>query len=264
MENISSRSNYRTLLALVLLAFSPLSAWPLSTYPIPSIPQKGMFVTSGVWITVRETGFPGGTAWTEVDTIPFLQRKSRASHHIEPIAGPELLPDHHSYRAPYDCQVLFDGLDPTTGDRKKELSFETLFTYTAPHIKPYMPGQDILETQCKLIRFKGGYTYVTVQFQWNANNPQSTYGRLKSNSAIRLYLTDKKSVTLFNNQDSNWHYNPQSGTYFLQATFLLHPRQIKLLKKEAVLRTTVYWERGFEEYPVYALTLFNDQLNCLE
>ncbi len=264
MENISSGSNYWTFLTLFLLASGPVSVWPISTCPIQSIPDKDLFETSGIWTTVCKLEFPDGTAWTEADTIPFFQKQSRVGHHIEPISGSELLPDHHAYRTPYDCQVLFDGSDPTTGDRKKELAFEMLFTYTASHIKPYLPGQDVLETQCKLIRFKGGYTYVTVQFQWNANDPQSVYGRLKSNSAIRLYLTDNKSVTLFNNQDSNWHYNPQSGTYFLQATFLLHPRQIKLLKKEAVLRTTVYWERGFEEYSVYALTLFRDQLNCLE
>ena len=203
----------------------------------------------------------------EVDTFPFrfpfFKRKTETT--IEPDeASYPIFPDSKAYLKPYTCRIIFEGKDPVSGERKKELDFDPFFSYTPPNVKPYLPGKDILVAEAKMIKFGGGYTYLSILFHWNAKNPHSAYGRLRANGAIRCYLTDGKSVTLYNNKESTWQQNENQTTYNMQALFLLHPRQIKMLQKHPIINLTVYWERGYEEYPIYPVTFFMDQLKCLE
>ncbi len=204
-----------------------------------------------------------GNRFYHVDTFPFFHRKPKRTIEPEEVSN-ALFPDSKSYLKPYNCDVIFNGKDPASGERKKELEFEPFFSYTASNIKPYLSGKDMLVAEAKMIKFGGGYTYLSILFHWNAKNPHSAYGRLKAQGAIRCYLTDDKSVTLYNNKESAWQQNEDQTTHNMQALFLLHPRQIKLLQKHPIINLTVYWERGYEEYPIYPITFFMDQIKCLE
>ena len=177
---------------------------------------------------------------------------------------PSLLPDSKSFRKDYKCRIGFDGQDPVTGKRKKELVYEPLFSYTAPHIKTYLPGKDLLEAEAKLIKIGGGYTYLSILFHWNAKNPGKAYGRLKNRAAIRCYLSQGKSVTLYNATESVWENKGNPTSHSMLTTFLIHPRQIKLLKKYPLQNLTIYWDRGYEGYPIYPVSLLMNQLSCLE
>lgn len=198
----------------------------------------------------------------ETDTFPFF-KKSAKPLKIEESEN-SMFPDSKAYREPVDCKIAFDGKDPGTGERKKELYFEPLLSYTSAHIKPYVPGKDLLSAEGKLIKISGGYTYLLIKFHWDAKNPQNAYGSLKANGAIRCQLTHGKSITLYNKTESLWQMDGNQATHVLQSTFLLHPRQIKLLEKYPLMKMTVYWERGFEEYPIYPIGFFMDQLKCLD
>lgn len=202
--------------------------------------------------------------WQSSDTLPF----NRGTDPMKPSSAQSftstLYPSPVPRMVEYGCKIMFDGRDPATGDRKKELAPESLFSYTAPHIKPYLPGEDLLEAQCNFIRFSGGYTFLVITFNWHARNPETSYGRLKANGAIRFTLTGHKTVTLFNNEECTWTYNPQDENFTLQAFYMLHPRQIKLLKKHPLQKATVYWEKGYEEYPIYPITILQNQLQCLD
>lgn len=201
---------------------------------------------------------------SSLDTLPFFRKRNPVGPtSAEPFAS-TLFPKPVPQLAEYECNIQFEGRDPATGDRKKELVPEFLFSYTAPHIKPYLPGEDLLAAECKFIRFSGGYTFLAINFEWNARNPQTSYGRLKANGAIRFSLTDGKTVTLFNNEECTWTYNTHDQKFEMQALFMLHPRQIKLLKNNPLMKATIFWEKGYEEYPIYPITIFQDQLNCLD
>lgn len=201
---------------------------------------------------------------TSLDTFPFFKKRNPVNPTpVEPFTS-TLFPNPFPQPVHYECNILFEGRDPATGDRKKEMAPEPLFSYTAPHIKPYLPGEDLLAAECKFIRFSGGYTFLVINFEWNARNPQTSYGRLKANGAIRFSLTDDKTVTLFNNEECTWTYNAHDEKFEMQALYMLHPRQIKLLKNHPLMKATIYWEKGYEEYPIYAITLFQDQLSCLD
>lgn len=200
------------------------------------------------------------------DTFPlfslFTKRKKKKV--VEEEIYNSLFPDSKSYLKPYECNIVFDGTDPLSGERKKELASEPFLSYTDPNLKPYFPGKDLLQASAQTIKFSGGYIYVSIKFEWSAKNPNASYGRLKANGAIRCHLTDGKSVTLYNNKESIWHKKDDDNLHTLQALYLLHPRQIKLLKEHSIMKLTVYWERGFEEYPIYPITIFMNQLECLE
>lgn len=206
----------------------------------------------------------GEAIYSTLDTFPFLKNKPKLDLGLEEYGHSSFIPDPIPDIPAYECHVIFEGRDNATGDRKKELAYEPLFSYTPSHIKPYLPGEDLLEAQSKFVRFSGGYTFLVVNFRWNAQSPDNIYGRLKTNGAIRFLLTDQKTVTLFNSEEQMWTYNAEEELYEMSAFYMLHPRQVKLLKSNPLVRTMVYWERGFEEYPIYSITLFQNQLRCLE
>ena len=199
-----------------------------------------------------------------LDTLPWFKKKTVSQPKFTESYASRVLPSSENMWYEYPCKVYFEGRDPVTGDRKKELSFEPLISYTPTHIKPYMPGQDILEAHSKFIRFSGGYTFLGIKFVWNARDPEQNYGRLKSNGALQFVLTDNKKVTLFHQEEYNWIFNNEEGLYEINALYMLHPKQIKLFQKHALMKMTVYWEKGFEEYPVYPILLFQEQLRCLD
>lgn len=256
MKNIKSAHTRYTLLLLGFL---------FMMYHSPGIGSNGFSKFEISSFLPDEETFPAreGIRRTNLDTFPSIFKRKKMVVNLQEPKTSALLPIRPN-QVSHDCEVIFDGRDPATGNRKKELSWQHLFSFTAPHIKPYLPGKDLLYADSKMFRFNGGYTYLTIKFLWNARSPQTSYGRLRSSGAIRFYLADNKSVTLYNNQESNWVLNKETNVYEMQSLFLLHPRQIKLLRNEPVLKAVVYWERGFEEYPIYPITTFMDQLGCLE
>lgn len=176
----------------------------------------------------------------------------------------ELLPNSKAYLKPYPCNVDFEGFDPVVGKRKKELSYEPLFSYTSPNIKPYIPGRDLLYADARLVKLSGGYKYLSLKFTWKAKSPESAYGHLKAQNAVRCLLSDNKSVTLFNSALSNWNYDAIHEHYILTAFFPINPKHIKILQKHSLSAIRIYWSQGYEDYPIYPITFFMDQLKCLD
>ncbi|MBY5957142.1 hypothetical protein KUV50_03270 [Membranicola marinus] len=200
------------------------------------------------------------------DTFPlfaFFSKNKKAGIQLEE-QNTDLFPDSKPYLTESDCRILFEGIDPGTGERKKELEPQSFIAYTAPSLKPYLPGKDLLQASAQFLKFGGGYIYLALKFEWHAKKPMDAFGRLKAQGAVRCHLTNEKSVTIYNSKESTWQKSGDSESFALQALFLLHPKQIKLLKENPVMGVTVYWERGYEEYPVYPIALLMNQLNCLE
>ncbi|MBK9981223.1 MAG: hypothetical protein IPP15_02155 [Saprospiraceae bacterium] len=160
------------------------------------------------------------------------------------------------------CQFLTDTIDTVTGTHRKELEPGLIFTDTDPDLRPYFKSKELITCYGKLSKM-GAYTYFTIDFQIASSHSQGNFGSLESGSLLRLRLLNGKYVSLYNLKSDRGHIDPYSGNTIFSGQYALGKDEIKLLSSSPLDKIRILWGTGYEDYDVYKIDFFMDQLNCL-
>lgn len=211
-----------------------------------------------------------GFTYSHFDTFPpgWLQNFfSRFVKKKKPLPTYEnekhIFPPAETIRKNSPCQVDFEGFDPGVGEFQKRFSFETMFTYTHQEVKKRYPGKDMLQTDVRLVERNDGKMDLSLRFTWNAENPQRFYGNFRNKHPLEIKLMDGDVITLYNRTSGTWVLSEDESSYTMTVNYSLPDHHMKVLEKNFISDVRIYWERGYENYPVYNIGVLVDQLNCL-
>jgi|GEM_PF-5245237 len=161
------------------------------------------------------------------------------------------------------CQIDFDGFDLHVGESQKRFSYETLFTFSHKEIRNRYPGKDMLHTMVRVIERNNEKIDLTLKFIWNAENPQRFYGNFRNKHPLEIKLMDGDVITLYNRTSGTWVLSEDESSYTMTVNYSIPDHHTKVLEKNFISDVRIYWERGYEDYPVYNIGVLIDQLNCL-
>ena len=163
---------------------------------------------------------------------------------------------------PFECKVQSDEVDETTGRRHIVLAPALLFTHTDPDLRPYFKNKELITCYGQLTKVDA-YVYLTIDFQIASSHSQSNFGSLQQGSLLRLRLLNGENVTLHNLKSDKGRIDPYSGHTVFTGQYALGKDEIKLLTAAELDKVRILWSTGYEDYDVYKVDFFRDQLHCL-
>lgn len=174
---------------------------------------------------------------------------------------PQNLP--RAYKSePFKCHVISDTTDEATGRRRIELAPGLIFTHTDPDLRPYFKDKELITCYGKLSKIDA-YVYFSIDFQIASSHSQSNFGSLQNGSLLRLSLLNGQYVSLYNLKSDRGRIDPYSGNTIFTGQYALGKNEIALLLSSELDKFRILWSTGYEDYDIYKVDFFIDQLKCL-
>ena len=199
----------------------------------------------------------------ESDKDPKLLTPKRTSITYLPPVSPSWSSSVLQEPPSYQCQFTHDGIDEFTQQLKREIAPEMFFYHTDTRLKSYLKDREYLTCQGHLTSISGGFRHLTLQITIASRNAIREYGYVKAGSLLSIRLLDGSTVSLFSQGDQMGNIDGKSGTTTYLIKYPIDYQKEKLLLKSEVDQVRIVWSTGYEDYEVYNVDFFLNQLSCL-
>jgi hypothetical protein len=160
------------------------------------------------------------------------------------------------------CSYAYEGKDDR-GRYRRDLTKQLLFTHTEEKLRPFLHGQQYLSCE-GYFTVLGGYRYLSLEFTFAYPNAREAYGFIEKGSYLLIKLLNDQFVTLFSGKMDTGAYDTETGLLTYRVHYPIDQSQINILKRSEASSVLVSWSSGYEEYEVYELGFFINQIQCLE
>lgn len=228
-------------------------------FPLPLLPDTTIITTpivvskarasEDLVVPTKSIKSPSTSSTASVPTASSLEEMSWSS--AEPITS-------------HQCNFAFNGIDGFTNELRKELQPEVFFTHTDPKLKIYLKEGDFMTCSGFLTSISGGFRYLTLSFEIASKNARREFGGIRTGSLLNLKLVDGSTVSLYAQSGTAGIIDPISGHTVFTAKYPLDYQKEKFIEKSEIDRVRVVWSAGYEDYDVYNVDFFMNQLTCLK
>ncbi len=161
------------------------------------------------------------------------------------------------------CKVIFEGKDEFSGKYRKELSPVTVFSYTDVSMKKFYEKDDFLTCEAYFSVIENSYKYLTFQFTMASENVQTSYGWLEKDNLIQIRFLDGSTLNLYNTRTDRGTVNTATHSTSYRAYCVIGSREEKMLLNAEADAIRVQWSTGTEDYEIFDVDIFSDQVRCL-
>lgn len=164
------------------------------------------------------------------------------------------------------CSLAYDGIDEFTGKRRWEMPKQVFFTHTSDRLKPFFKERNHITVEGFLsgASGNGGTYYLNLNIIILSEMAQREFGVLEKASILTLKLINGSNVKLFNTKTSTGTLDKVEKLVEYRAQYMINSDNLKSLRKSEVDKARIVWGTGYEDYEVYNLDFFIDQIDCLE
>ncbi len=162
------------------------------------------------------------------------------------------------------CRLTYDGLDEQTGLNRRDVEKQLLFTHTDERLRLYLKDKDYLRCEGYLTALAGGYRYLSLEFTFAYPNAREAYGFIEKGSYLVINLLDGRTVYLQSGKMDSGSYDTEKELLTYRVNYPMNQSVLNTLAKGEVDSMRMYWSSGFEEYEIYYLDFFRNQIRCLE
>ena len=163
---------------------------------------------------------------------------------------------------PPSCQTAYEGKDDR-GRFRRDLQKQLLFTHTDERLRSVLKDQEYLTCEGYFTQL-GGFRYLTLEFTFAYPNAREAYGFIEKGSYLMIKLLNNQFVTLFSGKMDKGTYDTETGLLSYLVHYPIDQSQINILKNSETDSVIVSWSSGYEEYEVFQLGFFINQIRCLE
>ena len=163
-----------------------------------------------------------------------------------------------------NCKIAFDGVDNFNGQKRKDVQKQLLFAYTDERLRPYLKGKEYLTCEGFMTALASGYRYLSLQFTFAYPNAREAYGFIEKGSVLTLLLLDGNYINLQSGKMDKGSYNTEEEVLTYRVHYPITRTQLNTLKKSELSKVRVFWSSGHEDYEVYQVDFFINQISCLE
>jgi len=162
------------------------------------------------------------------------------------------------------CKFQFDGIDEFSDQKRREVVPSLLFTSTREALRPYLKEKNHIECRGAMSSISGGLNYLTLEFTINSRTAGREFGGIPQGALLNILLLNGETIVLRNKKTDNGSYNPAAEKMSYRAVYSIDGGIMNDLKKNEVDKVRVFWRTGYEDYEVYELDFFRDQIECLK
>lgn len=161
-----------------------------------------------------------------------------------------------------DCDIVENGIDLQTKKHRIEIGRKTLLRHTPPEIKDQLLEQNLLNIVGQIIKEDDDIS-LHINVRANSLIAREYFGTVEEQFVLKIMLLDGKTVELRCFAGSPGVISNNQTGYIYPLGYRLDNRQIKQLSKLEVDKIGMQWSSGYEEYPIYEVDFFINQIACL-
>ena len=162
------------------------------------------------------------------------------------------------------CRLIFNGKDDTTGENRKDVEPEILFSHTSENLKKSFTVLDMFNGIANLTGISGGLRFLNLEVLVATNQAPQILGRLGKGSLLEFNMLDGQVIRLMSNRADQGSWNAASGAYTYRCQFPIGAREEKLLRSGELDSMTLRWSKAMEIFPIHELDFFKRQFTCLD
>ena len=105
---------------------------------------------------------------------------------------------------------------------------------------------------------------MTLEFTFAYPNAREAYGFIEKGSILTVKMLNGDFVNLRSGVMDQGSYDTETELLSYRVYYPIDRSQMSILKNNEVDAIRVFWSSGFEEYEVYQLDFFSNQLQCID
>ena len=144
------------------------------------------------------------------------------------------------------------------------IAFQHLFSFTDEKLRMFLKDKEYLSCKGYLSSMDGGYRFLTLEFSFSTPNAKEAYGFIEKGSVLTIRLINGDFINLRSGSMDRGSFNLKDKMLTYQVNYPIAQDQLSFLEKSEVDKIRVFWSSGYEEYEVYQLDFFMNQLSCLD
>lgn len=161
------------------------------------------------------------------------------------------------------CRLAYEGMDKDMNQYRRDVQKQTLFTHTDERLRLFLKDKEYLRCEGYSTAI-GGYRFITLQFTFAYPNAREAYGFIEKGSILTVKLLDGSFVNLRSGKMDKGSYDTITNLLTYSVHYPIDRTQMSLLRNSEVDSVLVFWSSGYEEYEVFEVDFFINQLSCLE
>ena len=162
-----------------------------------------------------------------------------------------------------ECDFAYEGKEAKTGQWRRDLQKELLFSHTDERLRPFLKDKEYLRCESYFTSVSG-FRFLNLMFTFAYPNAREAYGFIEEGSVLSIRLLNGDFINLFSREMGEGKYDTKKEILTYQVLYPIDQSQINLLKQSEVDVIRVYWSSGYEEYEVYHLDFFKNQIDCID
>ena len=197
---------------------------------------------------LNQTEDPGSTE------SPVVEKNYKA---YDPLKDPRVNPP------PFPCMFTHNEIDKFTGRLRRDLQPVLLFTHTPKDLRPFLRDREYITCKGYLADLSDGLLFMSLEFSIASNNAQASFGGIPSGSILSILMMNGETIRLINSKSDAGYFDAAQGAYIYRSQFQISGLQEKFLQTGEMDQFRVIWATGYEDYEVFELDFFRNQINCL-
>lgn len=164
---------------------------------------------------------------------------------------------------PAECRIAFEGIDEYSGRRRRDVQKQFLFSHTDERLRLFLKDKEYLRCEGFFSSIAGGFWFLSLEFTFAYPNAREAYGFIEKGSILTIKLLNGDFVNLRAGKMDRGSYDTEREILTYRVHYPLDRTQINLLMNSEVDSIRVFWSSGYEEYEVFNLGFFKNQISCL-
>ena len=161
------------------------------------------------------------------------------------------------------CVFTHNEVDRFTGKLRRDVKPVLLFTHTPKDLRPFLQGREYITCWGHLADLSDGLLFLSLEFVITSNNAPVAFGGIPNGSILSIKTIDGDPVRLINTKNDRGHYDSLNEVYVYRSQYQISGAQERFLESAELDQFRVIWSTGYEDYEVFELDFFRDQINCL-
>ncbi|AFC23640.1 hypothetical protein [Saprospira grandis] len=159
------------------------------------------------------------------------------------------------------CEWESLGQDDFTGRVEKRLPSRWFFSYTPTAYRRFFLNEDYLSAS-GFLRESEGQLLLELEIRLLDQEADKSFGFLPPEAKLELTAMDGRKHKLYSPLGAKRQAEGKESVYLCR--FPLKKKDQKWLRKHEIESLSLQWSAGTQNYPIYYLDFFKDQLDCLE
>jgi len=162
-----------------------------------------------------------------------------------------------------DCDIIFNGIDLDTKNHRIEIGRAMIFQHTPPEVKNELQEGNLIHVGGQIVQINEEPA-LHLNVRIDSKIAKDFYGSVDMGNLLKVTLIDGKEIKLKCYAGSSGVPTADKSGFIYPLGYTLEKKHLRQLGKLEMDKIGIQWSSGYEEYPIYEIDFFINQIECLQ